>query len=57
MTTTTATKLEILKKDRSGRVRTPREKREAILDEYEGSGMRGPEFAGHVGMKYQTFAT
>lgn len=57
MTTTTEAKLEILKQDRMGRVRMPKEKREKILDEYEGSGMRGPEFAGYVGMKYQTLAT
>ena len=38
-------------------MRTPRAKREAILDEYERSGMSGPEFAGYLGIKYQTFAT
>jgi len=57
MTTTTDTTLEILKQDRKGRVRTPRAKREAILDEYERSGMSGPEFAQYLGIKYQTFAT
>ncbi len=57
MTTTTDTTLEILKQDRKGRVRTPRAKQEAILDEYERSGMSGPEFAEYLGIKYQTFAT
>ena len=57
MTTTTDTTLEILKQDRKGRVRTPRAKQEAILDEYERSGMSGPEFAEYLGLKYQTFAT
>lgn len=57
MTTTRDTTLEILKQDRMGRVRTPRAKQEAILDEYEGSGMSGPEFAQYLGIKYQTFAT
>ena len=32
-------------------------KQEAILDEYERSGMSGPEFAEYFGIKYQTFAT
>lgn len=57
MTSTTDTTLEILKQDRKGRVRTPRAKREAILDEYERSGMSGPDFARYHGIKYQTFAT
>jgi transposase-like protein len=57
MTSTTDTTLEILKQDRKGRVRTPRAKREAILDEYERSGISGPEFAQYLGIKYQTFAT
>jgi hypothetical protein len=53
----TDTTLEILKQDRKGRVRTPRAKQEAILEEYERSGMSGPEFAQYLGIKYQTFAT
>lgn len=57
MTSTTEVTLEILKQDRKGRVRTPREKREAILDEYQRSGMSGPEFAQYHGIKYQTLAT
>jgi transposase-like protein len=45
---------QILKVDEVGRVRTPREKQEAVLDEYERSGMTGRQFAGHVGVKYPT---
>jgi transposase-like protein len=45
---------QILKVDEVGRVRTPREKQEVVLDEYERSGMTGRQFAGHVGVKYPT---
>lgn len=45
---------EILKVDEVGRVRTPREKQEAILDEWERSGMTARQFAVHVGVKYPT---
>jgi hypothetical protein len=38
-------------------VRTPRGKQEAILDEFDRSGMSGAEFAQYLGIKYQTFAT
>jgi transposase-like protein len=48
---------EVLKTDRLGRVRTPVERREALLDEYERSGMSGQAFAGHYGIKYQTLAS
>jgi hypothetical protein len=47
---------EVLKRDVLGRVRTPKEKREALLDEFERSGLSGKEFAKLVGVKYQTFA-
>ena len=47
----------VLKTDRLGRVKTKRERREALLDEHERSGMSGQAFAGHYGLKYQTFAT
>ena len=43
--------------DTLGRVRTPREKREQILDEYERSGMSGAAFAALVGVKYSTLAS
>ena len=47
---------EILKSDKLGRVQVPPERREAILDEFELSGMSGIAFARHHGIKYQTFA-
>ena len=47
---------QILKQDELGRVRTPRAQREAILDQFEQSGMSGIAFAAHVGVKYPTFA-
>ena len=45
---------EILKVDEVGRVRTPPEKREAMLAEYERSGMTGAQFARFVGVRYST---
>ena len=45
-----------LKIDRRGRVRTPPEEREKILDHYEQSGISGPRFAEAHGINYQTFA-
>jgi hypothetical protein len=48
---------QILKVDRKGRVWTPPERREAILDEYEHSGMPASKFAGHIGVKYTTFVS
>lgn len=47
---------EIMKSDKLGRVQVPPERREAILDEFERSGMSGIAFARHHGIKYQTFA-
>jgi transposase-like protein len=47
----------ILVQDRVGRVRTPRARREALVEEYEKSGMSGVAFAEHVGMKYPTLAS
>ncbi|MCH8476168.1 MAG: hypothetical protein LAT55_13180 [Opitutales bacterium] len=47
----------ILKTDTLGRVRMPRERREAILDEFESSGMSGQAFAKRIGVKYPTFAS
>lgn len=57
MTATSESTTEILKQDSLGRVRTPKEKREKILAEYERSGMSGVQFAEYAGIKYQTFAT
>jgi hypothetical protein len=47
----------ILKTDVLGRVKTPKERREALLDEFERSGLPGLKFAELAGIKYQTFAT
>lgn len=57
MTSMTEKAVELLKQDKLGRVRTGRERREELLDEYEKSGMSGAEFAGYCGIKYPTFAT
>src|SRR6478752_2415456 len=46
----------ILKTDSRGRVRFPLQKREALLDEFEKSGLSGIKFAALSGIKYQTFA-
>ena len=46
---------QILKVDEAGRVIVPRQRREAILDDYERSGMTGAQYARHVGVKYPTF--
>lgn len=48
---------QILKTDKLGRVQVPPERREAILDEFERSGMTGTAFAERYGIKYQTFAS
>ena len=42
--------------DARGRVRVPVERREALLDEFERSGLSGVKFAQMVGVKYSTFA-
>ena len=47
----------ILKTDALGRVRMPKDRREAILDAFERSGMSGQAFAAEIGVKYPTFAT
>ena len=49
--------VELLSSDVLGRVKTPAVKREAILDEFERSGMTALAFAEHIGVKYPTFAT
>ena len=46
----------VLKQDAAGRVWTPRDRREAVLDEFERSGLPATKFAAHVGVKYSTFA-
>ncbi|MEI9896733.1 MAG: IS66 family insertion sequence element accessory protein TnpB [Chthoniobacter sp.] len=47
----------VLKQDAAGRVWTPPEQREAVLDEFERSGLPAAQFAARVGVKYQTLAT
>jgi len=47
---------KILKSDDVGRVQTPPERREQLLDEFERSGLTGAKFAALVGVKYPTFA-
>ena len=54
---TTPTDEVILKQDVLGRVRTPKARREQLLDEFERSGLPGLKFAELAGIKYQTFAT
>lgn len=57
MTSTTDEEELLLKTDALGRVRMPKERREAILDAFERSGMSGQAFAERIGVKYPTFAT
>ena len=45
---------EILKVDEVGRVQTTPEKHEAMLAEYDRSGMTGAQFARFVGFGYST---
>jgi hypothetical protein len=47
---------ELLKQDERGRVRMSRERQEALLAEFERSGMSGAKFARLAGLNYQTFA-
>jgi transposase-like protein len=47
---------QILKADGRGRVRVPRERREALLAEFARSGVSAAEFARLTGIKYSTFA-
>jgi hypothetical protein len=45
---------EILKVDEVGRIQTPPENREALLAEYDRSGMSGAQFARFSGVRYAT---
>jgi transposase-like protein len=47
----------LLKMDSLGRVRTSKERRQAILDEFERSGVSGAQFAKITGLKYSTLAS
>lgn len=46
-----------MKVDAAGRVWTPPEQREAVLDEFERSGMPAAKFAQRIGMKPSTLAS
>ena len=48
---------KVLKTDARGRVWTPPEDRERMLDEFERSGVPATKFAAMVGVKYQTLAS
>ena len=56
-TPSSETRETILKTDVLGRVKTPRPRREELLDQFERSGLSGQKFAELAGLKYQTFAT
>jgi transposase-like protein len=45
----------VLKLDERGRVRMSRERREAVLAEFDRSGLSGAKFARLAGIKYPTF--
>jgi hypothetical protein len=47
---------KVMTTDARGRVRVSVERREALLDEFERSGLSGVKFAKLVGVKYATFA-
>jgi transposase len=46
----------VLKTDGLGRVRTPLQRRQSLLEEFERSGLSGAKFAALAGIKYSTFA-
>jgi transposase-like protein len=48
---------EVLKQDSLGRVRTPLEKRIAIVEAFEGGGMSAARFARHHGLNYSTLCS
>jgi hypothetical protein len=54
--TSTIGSSEVFKQDVLGRVRVPRQRREALLDEFDKSGASGAKFARLAGIKYPTFA-
>ena len=47
----------LLKRDVLGRVTIPKAQREALLNEFERSGLKGKPFARLVGVNYQSFAS
>ena len=46
----------VIKMDGKGRVRMPADQREKLVEEFERSGMSGPQFTADMGVKYQTLA-
>src|SRR5690242_1061676 len=60
MTSTTSTSENsgplILKTDTRGRICMPADRRKALLEEFEKSGLSGAKFAALAGIKYSTFA-
>jgi hypothetical protein len=46
---------KLIATDARGRVRVPAERREALLDEFERSGLSGVKFAQQAGVNYKTF--
>ena len=56
MTSTIEANEQVLKTDEVGRVRTPVERREQLLAEFERSGLSAVKYAALVGVKYSTFA-
>ena len=48
---------EVLKRAALGRVRTPRARREALVEEFEKSGVSAKKFAALVGVNDETFAS
>lgn len=46
----------VLKTDARGRVRSTPAQRQAVLEEFERSGLSGPQFSRVAGIPYQTFA-
>ncbi len=49
--------IEVLKVDVAGRVITPKEKREELVEAYRRSGMTGKQFAAYAGVKYVTLVS
>ena len=46
----------VLRMDQLGRVRTPRDRRKLLLEEFDRSGVSGAAFAQQFGINYHTFA-
>jgi hypothetical protein len=56
MTNTSVSNEVVLRTDTKGRVQTPPERRQKLLEEFERSGLSGAKFAALVGVRYSTFA-